>query len=74
MASVAYGKCIMANIIMAKELWQKYYGKCIMANIIMIKVFMAKVLWQMKLSHPFKQAPKCPSEINSSNYLFKQNI
>ena len=45
------------------------YGKDIMASVIM-----AKVLWQMKLSHPFKQAPKCPSEINSSNYLFKQNI
>ena len=26
------------------------YGKCIMANVITAKVFMAKVLWQMKLS------------------------
>ena len=26
------------------------YGKCIMANLILAKVFMAKVLWQMKLS------------------------
>ena len=36
MASVTYGKCIMANVIMAK--------------VFMAKVFMAKVLWQMKLS------------------------
>jgi len=26
------------------------YGKCIMANVIMTKVFMAKILWQMKLT------------------------
>ena len=26
------------------------YGKCIMANEIMVKIFMAKILWQMKLS------------------------
>ena len=36
MASVTYGKCIMANVIMAK--------------IFMAKIFMAKILWQMKLS------------------------
>ena len=36
MASVTYGKCIMANV--NKE------------NVIKAKVFMAKVLWQMKLS------------------------
>ena len=26
------------------------YGKCIMANVIVAKIFMAKILWQMKLS------------------------
>jgi len=26
------------------------YGKCIMANVIMEKIFIAKILWQMKLS------------------------
>ncbi len=36
MASVTYGKCIMANVIMAK--------------VFMARVFMEKVLWQMKLS------------------------
>ena len=40
MASVTYGKC---------NLWQML----LMVNVIMAKVFMAKVLWQMKLSHSF---------------------
>jgi len=40
MASVTYGKC---------NLWQVL----LMVNVIMAKVFMAKVLWQMKLSHSF---------------------
>ena len=29
------------------------YGKCIMANVIMAKIFMGKILWQMKLSPPY---------------------
>ncbi len=37
MASVTYGKC---------NLWQVL----LMVNVIMAKVFMAKVLWQIKLS------------------------
>jgi len=32
------------------------YVKCIMANVIMTKIFMAKILWQMKLS----QIGTCP--------------
>ena len=27
------------------------YGQCVMANVSMAKVYLAKVLWQMKLSH-----------------------
>ena len=41
MASVTYGKCIMANVIMAK--------------ICMAKICMAKILWQMKLRANYLQ-------------------
>ena len=37
MASVTYGKCNFRQVLL-------------MANVIMAKVFMANVLWQMKLS------------------------
>ena len=48
MASVTYGKCNLWQVLLMASVT---YGKCTMANVIMAKVFMAKILWQMKLSH-----------------------
>ena len=64
MASVTYGKCIMANVIIASVimasvtygkcyLWQMYYGKCNYGKCNYGKNIYGKNILQMKLSPSF---------------------
>ena len=62
MASVTYGKCDLWQVLLMTNVT---YDKCIMANVIMAKIFMAKILWQMKLSPCFSA---------KKEFIFEKNL